>query len=58
MIGACLLNGACFLYLACVLLEDDSIIEDEEQFEEDPQDFYEEGKWTSSPTFLFVHKSS
>jgi hypothetical protein len=47
-----------FLYLACVLLEDASVKEDQEQLEEDPQDLCDEGKLTSSPTFLFDPKSS
>jgi hypothetical protein len=49
MIGECLLNGLCFLYLASVLLEDTSVIEG-------PQDFCEEGRWTSSHAFLFDSK--
>lgn len=56
MIGECLLNGVCFLYLASVLLEDTSVIKDQAQFEEGPQDFCEEGRWTSSHAFLFDSK--
>jgi hypothetical protein len=38
-----LLNGACFLYFVCLLLEGAPMLEN--------QDFYEEGKWTFSPTY-------
>jgi hypothetical protein len=57
MIGVCLLHVVCFLYFACVLLEDTPVIENQDQFEDEPQDFYEEGKWTSSSAFLFDPKS-
>jgi hypothetical protein len=58
MIGVCLLDVVCFFYFACVLLEDSSMIENQDQFKEEPQHFREEGKWTSSPAFLFDPKSS
>jgi hypothetical protein len=54
----CLLNVVCFLYFECVLLEDTPVIENRDQFKEKPQGFCEEGKWTSSPIFLFDPKSS
>jgi hypothetical protein len=57
IIGACSLNGVCFVYVTCVLLEDAFVIENQEQFVEE-QDICEEGKWTSSPAFLFDPKSS
>jgi hypothetical protein len=58
MIGVCLLDVVCLFYFACVLLEDTSVLENMDQFEEEPHDFCEEGKWTSSPASLFDPKSS
>jgi hypothetical protein len=58
MICVCLLDVVCLFYFACAPLEDTSVLENQDQFEEEPQGYYEEGKWTSSPTFLIDPNSS
>lgn len=58
MNGVCFIEWCLFSYFASVLLEGTPVLENQKQFEENPQDYCEEGKWTSSPASLFDRKSS
>jgi hypothetical protein len=47
--GACLFIGVCFLFVwrRVTLLEADGVVDEPNSFEDDPQDAFEQGKWTS-----------